>query len=186
MGCKRCNSHKDECSCKKNIPICKEPEHKCHKSELYKWCDKQDACNETTCETECVNQIDAKEVYYKLKGDCFSNMTFLDIPKGADLEYILERFGTFIENFSYFNVTPNQYGATDLKTYMDALTLDVKLAKDCCNNKQQQIDLLNQEIVAIKSRLSAIENPQIIDTRGLGFTVNSTLKSVIQTLSNKP
>lgn len=186
MSCNRCNRQKEECSCRRKVPICKEPEHKCHKSEIYKWCEKEDPCHETTCHTECVVQVDAKEVFYKLKGDCFSNMTFLDIPKGADLEYILERFGTFIENFSYFEVTPNQYGATDLKTYMDALTLDVKLTKDCCDSKQQQIDLLKQEIAAMNLRLNAIENPQITDTRGLGFTSTSTLKAVIQTLANKP
>jgi hypothetical protein len=186
MSCNKCNRQKESCSCRKKIPICKEPEHKCHESELYRWCDKEDPCHETTCKTECVVQIDAKEVFYKLKGDCFSEMSFLDIPKGADLEYILERFATFIENFSYFDVTPNKYGATDLKSYMDALTLDVKLTQECCNNKQAEIDLLKQEITAIKLRLSDIEKPKIVDTRGLGFTNNSTLKEVIQILANKP
>ena len=180
MSCKKCNSQKQECSCNKKNPVCIE-------SELYKWCDNdENPCNKNTCKTECVSQIDSKEVFYKLKGDCFSEMSFLDIPKGASLEYVLERFATFIGNFSYFEVTPNDYGATDLKTYMDALTLDVKLAKDCCNNKQLQINTLTAEITAIKTRLNNIENPQITDTRGLGFTTNSSLKSVIQTLANNP
>jgi hypothetical protein len=180
MGCNRCK--KQECSCRKNIPICKEPEHKCHKS----WCETPDPCNETSCETECVVQIDAKEVFYKLKGDCFSNLSQFDIPKGADLEYILERAFFFIENFSYFDITPNTYGATDLKSFMDALVLDVKLIRECCENKQSQIDLLKQEIANIKNRLTAVEYPNIIDSRGLGFTVSSPLKTVIQTLSNVP
>lgn len=154
------------------------------------------ACNKETCSckkklsaevcAETVFQIDSKEVFYKLKGDCFSNMNFLDIPKGSSVEYVLERFATFIENFSYFDVTPNEYNAPDLKTYMDALTLDVKLTKQCCEDKQQQINTLLQEIVAIKNRLVAIEQPQIVDSRGLGFTVNSSIKTVIQTLANIP
>jgi len=186
MSCPRCNNQRQECSCKKKTSTYKKSEHNCNESELYDWCGDTIPCNETSSDNECVVQIDAKEVFYKLKGDLYSNMSFLDIPKGADLDYILERFAYFIENFSYFNVTPNDYGATDLKTYMEALTLDVKLSKECCESKQQQINLLLLDIALIKSRLNSVENPQITDTRGLGFTVNSSLKSVIQILSNKP
>ena len=161
--------------------------NKCKKkSQDYKWCDcnNESPCNEATPKESCEVQLDAKEVFYKLKGDCFSNMSFLDIPKGADLEYILERFAYFIENFSYFDVTPNKYNAPDLKTFIDYLLVDLAVTQNCCKNQGCEINNLKERLTNLETRISYLENPSIVDTHGRGFTINSSLKEVLQSISN--
>jgi hypothetical protein len=185
MAFNKCKKEKG-CSCKKKEqPYCGPQEHECHKSELYKWCDTpKDDCHKTTCEEECTVQLDSKEVFYKLKGSCFSELEFIGIPKGSSLEFIIERFAQLIDMFSYIDLRDNKYGAKTIEEYLEKITLEIDGLIQAVYDRDSIIEALDNKIKCIEQRLADLENPRIVDTNAIGFTVNSGLNEVLQKLSD--
>lgn len=146
---------------------------------------KKDSCNKEE-EKCCSTQIDARDVFYRLKAGCnsFSNLDSLGIPKGADLEHILERMGRYIATFNYFDVTGNIYESKNFNDFMLDLQEDIQNFRLEIVNFTEKLE--NQQLLlsSINERLTNLENPKILDSKGLGFTVNDTIFKVIQTIAS--
>lgn len=156
---------KNRCPQKPKICPCKEKEE-----------EKQDCCSKP--------QIDTKDIFYKLEGECFSNLDALSIPKGASLEYILERLGFFIENFNYFDLTDNKYDAKSFKEFMTSLQGELQYISQNQNIFNQNLETLNDRLNNLESKVTSIEYPQITDTSGIGFTIQNNLKTILQKYSD--
>ena len=146
-------------------------------------------CKKDTCHTEeecCEGQIDTRDVFYRLKADCnsFSNLDLLGIPKGADLEHILERMGKYIATFNYFDVKDNIYDSKDFNEFMLDLQEDIQKFRLEILNFTEKLELQQLSIDNIKERLTKLEKPSILDSRGLGFTINDNIFKVLQTLAS--
>jgi hypothetical protein len=183
-----------------NCPSCVQEDHCCCKSqepyhhfERKEHCCKTDAKCTPSCGKSCscdkcsplTSQLDMKEVFYKIKGkNCFSNLNNLGIEKGANLEYIIEKFGRFITSFNYFDVEDNIYESADFVSFMQDLQKDLqslRLDIQCFCEKFEGIQL---SLNTINERLDKLERPHTIDTRGLGFTNNDTIFKILQKLSD--
>lgn len=158
----------------------------CKKNKTINWCEaNKDNCEpQVCCETQ--EQIDAKEVIYKLKEDCFSNLEELGIPKGSNLEYILEQFGQYIYDWKYLNIPtiPNQPQIVTFELLINYLLNKINLLESSNQNLQSQINTTNQNLLNLTNTVSSILNPNVIDTNGIGFTINSSIHTVIQKLSD--
>lgn len=169
-----CNSCGDTCGCNKPGP-----RHSIEK----KLCSHKEHCSS---EEKPKGQIDTRDVFYKLDSNCnaFSNLDSLGIPKGADLEHILERMGKYIATFNYFDVTGNIYGAEDFNSFMKFLQEDISELHLKITNFTEALE--NNTIIfnSIIARLNKLEKPTILDSRGLGFTVNDNIFKILQTLAS--
>ena len=142
----------------------------------------------TECKKSCScntmgSQLDTREVFYKGKQGC-SNLEHLGIEKGADLESVIESFGRFISSFSYFDVRDNIYDAKDFTEFMSYLQDDMNLLRLEITNLCEKYENIQLSLNTINERLAKLEKPHIIDTRGLGFTVNDTIFKVLQKISD--
>jgi hypothetical protein len=108
----------------------------------------------------------------------------LGIPKGADLEHILERMGRYIATFNYFDVKDNIYNSKDFNEFMLDLQEDLQKFRLEILNFTEKLELQQLTLTNIQERLTKLENPKILDSRGLGFTVNDNIFKVIQTLAS--
>lgn len=172
MSCKstKCSS---SCGCNKPGP----------RDVISKVC-KPDCCHKE--KDNCQGQIDARDVFYRLNAECnsFSNLDSLGIPKGADLEHILERMGKYIATFNYFDVNGNIYESKDFNDFMLDLQEDIQKFRLEIFSFTEKLETQQLAINNIKDRLTKLENPKILDSRGLGFTVNDTIFKVIQTIAS--
>ena len=184
-------------SCKKTVPKCNCPKETCCDSpQVHYYENKTHCCKETKCgcEDDCScnkcnplkYQLDFKEVFYKIKGNgcASSNMDNLGIEKGADLEYVIEKFGRFITSFNYFDIRDNIYEAKDFTAFIDALQEDISELRLEITNLCEKYENIQLSLNAINQRLDKLEKPKIIDTRGLGFTINDTIFKVLQKISD--
>jgi hypothetical protein len=147
---------------------------------------KKDSCCEEEVDPCCKGQIDTRDVFYRLKADCnsFSNLDILGIPKGADLEHILERMGRYIATFNYFDVKDNMYGSKDFNEFMLDLQEDIQKFRLEILNFTEKLETQQLTLTNIQDRLIKLENPKILDSRGLGFTVNDNIFKVLQILAS--
>ena len=168
-----CNSCGETCGCEKPGP-----KH-CIEKKL---CSHKEPCS---CEQQPKGQIDARDVFYKLESNCnaFSNLDSLGIPKGADLEHILERMGRYIATFNYFDVTGNIYDATDFNSYMKFLQEDISELHLKITNFTEALENNIIKFNVINDRLDKLEKPEILDTRGLGFTINDNIFKILQIIA---
>ncbi|MGL4976907.1 MAG: hypothetical protein ACRC5G_02725 [Cetobacterium sp.] len=181
--CSSCSQTKEKpCSCNNKSHIKYEDKTSCCQTKP-----SCDICNkeETNCQSQLTNQFDFKEIFYKKNQSCgISNLTDLGIDVGDNLEYVIERLGNYISNFNYFDLRDNIYEATDFVSFMDELQSDInciKLELLYISENQEKILLsINQ----IKEEINKLKNPEIIDTRGLGFTKKDTIFKVLQKISD--
>lgn len=170
-----CNSTKcsSSCGCKKPGP----------KHVISKVC-KPDCCHKE--EEKCSTQVDARDVFYRLHADCnsFSNLDSLGIPKGADLEHILERMGRYIATFNYFDVNGNIYESKDFNEFMLDLQEDIQKLRLEVHTFTERLEIQQLSLTTIHERLDRLENPSILDSRGLGFTKHDSIFKVIQTIAS--
>lgn len=187
-ACTSCHKPKSTCNCPNDIPAYHHEKKSCgcqtscgcETSSFIEAYAKPDACCPVT------KQTDARDVFYKLRTNPnrMSNLDKLGVPKGTDLETILELFGKYIANFSYFDFSNNMYDAKDFVEFMAMLQEDIQsLHLEICNlsEKQEMNTIMMNSLVA---RIDKLEKPGITDTRGLGFTKTDSIFKVLQELSN--
>ena len=155
----------------------------CIKSQLYQFCENDDS--KKCCENESSGlQLDMKQVFYKLEDDCFSNLDALSIPKGADLEYTVERLAQLIENFTYVNLEPNKYGSDNIKDFLDNIVGEINDLQECYNEIKLNQQFVLNELNSLKSLVKSIEFPKIDDNYALGFNKNSSIQTILQSISD--
>lgn len=186
MGCK-CNI--------KKAPICP----RCNTDyfeykESVGYCNQTPSCGCWECQPKCEDpcnipsqELDLKEIFYKIKSrpQCFSELDELGISVGDDLEYIIEKFGKMLIGFNYFDLTNNIYGARSFSEFMSYIQGDIAGINQQINQLCAKIDSQEERITALTTRINKLENPQINDTKGLGFTIYSNIFTVLQSLANK-
>ena len=179
--CNSCNKPKTTCNCP-SLPSC-EPKCGCGKPEPHHHIErKTDCCNTTSCKSS--KQFDTKDVFYKINCGGYSDLDNLGIQKGASLESIIETFGRMLNSFNYFDVRDNIYEAKTFDEFMKALQVDLNDIKTDILMLMDNYEALKLDYQGLDTRISKLENPQILDTRGLGFTKFDTIFKVLQKLSD--
>lgn len=177
--CNSCNKSKSTCNCA-SLPNC-EPECGCGKAEPHFHIERKNDC---CTSSHSSSQHDARDIFYKIKCDSYSNLDNLGIQKGASLESIIENFGRMLNSFNYFDVRDNIYEAKTFDEFMRALQVDLNIIKTDIMMLVDNYEALKMDFHDFDVRLKKLENPQILDTRGLGFTKFDTIFKVLQKLSD--
>ena len=155
----------------------------CVKSQLYQFCKNDEP--EECCENKSEGiQLDMKQVFYKMDDECFSNLDALSIPKGADLEYTVERLAQLIENFTFVNLEPNKYGSNDIKEFLDNIVEEINDLQKCYDEIKVNQQSIISELNSLKSLVKTIKYPKIDDNNALGFNKNSSIQTILQLISD--
>ena len=181
MFCNSCHKPKSTCNCP-SLPSC-EPNCGCGKSEPKYVIERKTDCCERSC-GHSSTQHDARDIFYKIKCDSYSNLDNLGIEKGASLESIIETFGRMLNSFNYFDVRDNIYEAKTFDEFMRALQVDLNDVKTSILMLMDNYEALKLDYNDLNTRIKKLENPEILDTRGLGFTKFDTIFKVLQKLSD--
>lgn len=143
-------------------------------------------CNQN-CSNSCDKQIDATDVFYKIKcGATPSPLTPISITNGMSLQAIIEILGLHIVNEVEI-ANPVVAGQPSITTYQQVIDYLIGLNNariTQINQLQSQINTINTTLISLNNRLVNLEKPGITDTQGLGFTVYSSLQTVLQKFSD--
>lgn len=141
-------------------------------------------CNDPVEYSPTCCQYDTDQVVYRLNSIEFSDLTALGIGRGDKLTYILEQFGklilemnpAYIESFGF-----------QQKTLPD-LFQDIYDKLSFLYQKTQAQDVIisemNDKLISLTDRVNKIEKPEIVDSRGLGFTVYDKINTVLQKIAD--
>lgn len=143
-------------------------------------------CNQN-CSNSCGKQIDATDIFYKIKcGATPSPLTPISITNGMSLQAIIEILGLHIVNEVEI-ANPVVAGQPNITTYQQVIEYLISLNNariTQINQLQSQINTINTTLISLNNRLVNLEKPGITDTQGLGFTVYSSLQTVLQKFSD--
>ena len=143
-------------------------------------------CNQS-CGSSCNKQIDATDIFYKIKcGATPSPLTPISITNGMSLQAIIEILGLHIVN-EVTIANPVIAGEPSITNYQQVIDYlislnNIQTAKN--NQLQSQINTINNTLISLNNRLVSVEKPGVIDSQGVGFTVYSTLQTVLQKMND--
>ena len=143
-------------------------------------------CNQS-CGSSCNKQIDTTDIFYKIKcGATPSPLTPISITNGMSLQAIIEILGLHIVN-EVTIANPVIAGEPNITNYQQVIDYlislnNIQTAKN--NQLQSQINTINNTLISLNNRLVSVEKPGVIDSQGIGFTVYSTLQTVLQKMND--
>ena len=116
----------------------------------------------------------------------------LNLPKGVSLDTILRKVdyklgdnaNTVNYNYLSLDYLKSKFTIDNFKNFVESVDNELKDLND-------NIDLVNENIITLTNsnnetnqKIEDIQFPQIVDTNGLGFTVNDTINFILQKLAN--
>ena len=144
-------------------------------------------CNQSCTQSCGSKQIDATDIFYKIKcGATPSPLTPISITNGMSLQAIIEILGLHIVN-EVTIANPVIAGEPNITNYQQVIDYlislnNIQTAKN--NQLQSQINTINNTLISLNNRLVSVEKPGVIDSQGVGFTVYSTLQTVLQKMND--
>ena len=161
--CNQCNEHKDECSCKNTV----------HHHPI-------------------ITQHQTDNIFF---GDCNVNdkLENLKLSIGTDLTTILKKidfkFGDNANtvNFSAFNLAYlfSNYTIRNIKQFAEACSIEFGNNKLALNDLLAKHNLQQTTITNNFNKIEDIRKPSILDSSGIGFTVNDDINTVLQKIVDK-
>lgn len=129
-------------------------------------------------------QYDTDQIIYRLNSIDFSGLSALGIGRGDNLTLILEQLGRVILNMNPTYIESFGYNQKTLPELIEFIFLEINNLKIVNNNQSELIADLNDKIIVLTERVNKIEKPEIVDTRGLGFTKFDKINTVLQKIAD--
>ena len=116
----------------------------------------------------------------------------LNLPKGTSLDTILRKVdyklgdnaNTVNYNYLSLDYLKSKFTISNFKDFAESIDNEL-------SNINNNIDLVNENIITLTNsnnetneKIEDIQFPQIVDSNGLGFTINDTINLVLQKLAN--
>jgi BMFP domain-containing protein YqiC len=125
-------------------------------------------------------QYDSSQIIYRLDSNELSKLSFLGIGRGDSLELIVEKLGkhilesnpNFVESFGYDQKT--------LPALFDFILNKLDLIERKSDTNNILLNSINDKLVVLTDRVNTIEKPNLLDSKGIGFTKNDKIQTVIQ------
>ena len=119
-------------------------------------------------------------------------LPYLNLGNGTELNEILKNIDYIIGtnypfNFGQYSIPylKDKYTINNMANFTFAVSKELDLLNTKTTSLTTTSNSLSTEINSLKTRVVALEKPQITDTALAGFSVNDTLKVVLQKLTNK-
>lgn len=152
--------------------------------------------NNVPCE-ECKGsgvQVNTDDIFYNTDCNSSLDLTNLNLPTGTSLSTILRKIDYKLGdnlntvNFNGFNL---EYLRTkypiinNIKTFAESTNLEFLYNKNQITAINTSVVGLTTSLTSLSSELENIKYPNIVDSSGVGFTVNDTINTVLQKIVNK-
>jgi uncharacterized coiled-coil protein SlyX len=140
------------------------------------------SCEENSAEEtspKCC-QYDANQVIYRLNSFELSELSYLGIGRGDSLEYIIEKLGKHILDFNPNFVESFGYQQKTLPELFEFILNGLAVMDERITEQDEIISTINDKLIALTERVDNIETPQILDSKGVGFTKLDKINTVIQ------
>lgn len=143
-------------------------------------------CTSTTCTCKSC-QTDATDIFYRSKCNATPTpLTALSIVKGMNLQAIIDILGLYLQNQENI-ANPTVQGQPSIQTYQQVIDYLIGLNNarvTQINQLQSQINTINNTLISLNNRLVNVEKPGVLDTNGFGFTMYSSLQTVLQKIND--
>lgn len=139
-------------------------------------------------------QVNTDDIFYNTDCNSSLDLTNLNLPTGTSLSTILRKIDYKLGdnlntvNFNGFNL---EYLRTkypiinNIKTFAESTNLEFLYNKNQITAINTSVAGLNTSLTSLSSELENIKYPNIVDSSGVGFTVNDTINTVLQRIVNK-
>ena len=138
----------------------------------------------------CENCNSTEKLFYY--SEEHPNLPFLNLGNGAYFNDLIYKIDSVIGSeypfkFSGYNMPylKNKYTINTMKQFAESLSIETANLNNKVNTSVNTVNVNKTDVAALKLRVDALEIPAINDTAFAGFTTSSSLKEVLQKLSDR-